>query len=165
MAPMVALMPRHQKRAFASSPCPLCHASLKGGTVNGHISTLSVQPSVWQPIINSEVLHIWMNLWKTRCSQGSSLREASHFHLETKKIKRWHLHSKNQWILSMPWLGKTPWKLSYNGGWEDSWELFPISWTLPFFFFHTSISTFPVLTSLTVKLRACLTKLRDRIFF
>lgn len=164
MVPIMALMPRQWNCAFASSPCPPCHASLKGVVTYGHTGILSVQPRVWYPIFSSDMLHIWMNLGKTRCPQGSCLRGAGSLQLMTTKIKKRHPHKKQVGFLHVL-SREMPCKVIYDKGWWESWELFPLSWTPSFFYDFTLCSTFTVLTSPTRKVRACLTKSRDRIFF
>lgn len=125
MVPIMALMPRQWNCAFASSPCPPCHASLKGVVTYGHTGILSVQPRVWYPIFSSDMLHIWMNLGKTRCPQGSCLRGAGSLQLMTTKIKKRHPHSKNKWVFSMSWVGKCPAKWSTTKDGESLENSFP----------------------------------------
>lgn len=145
-------------------PTPMLYFP-QGRDVYGYISIFSVQPRVWYLITNSEMLHIWVNLWKTRCPQGSSLREARNFHPKTKKIKRWHFHSKHRWIFLFALRrDNAPQKSSSTeGGWD--FENSSPYHELFFFSFHTFFSTFSVLTSLAAKFCACLTKPRDSIFF
>lgn len=85
--------------------------------------------------------------------------------LQTKKILKSDIpHSRNKWVFSISWVGKCParWSTTEDG---ESLENSPLSWTPSLLWFHAVLSTFAVLTSPTVKVRACLTKSRDSIFF
>lgn len=118
-----------------------------------HVVLLASSGSSLRPGTSSEVLHIRMNLQKTRGPLGTSLREARYVYPLTKEIQRWHFHSKNKWIFFFFHIPSWENVLKNNLQWRTggTCELVPTSWTLSFRSFHAFLTTLPVLMSPAVK--------------